>query len=464
MQKTAVFSVIAGLVFLLSGTSSGQISGLDSLRISGYGAMEMGQMVRGWLGEPTKTEHKWQEHFFGKLMTSAYVNKRTVVEFGFEVHYQYSAHQVSTWYPSSFPGIAISLDRAVLNSKLFEGVASVSIQVGYFPFKYNMEARNLGEYLFRSGCYPTYVTNNFDFPLNRLLGFNVGNSLFPGNDLFSINQNFLLTSETETYPYGDVSLSYLVSANVLKKAFNIGGGICAHRIFPVDKTPHEDGANGTIAEINNVRPDTNFLGQPITVGDTTFFSFAGTKLMFHLTFDPKAFFQSDIFGKEDLKLYGELAILGVKNYPVYVDSANGIGTNPDQTARYDILKERMPIMLGFNIPTFKILDVLSFEWEYWENRYLNNKFNQIWGESGIRYPLPSYYSVLPENKLASNAAGKVKWSVYAKKQFNNMSIVAQCGRDHRQVYINVDPRANCFADELIRANDWYYLIKVGYGF
>jgi hypothetical protein len=324
----------------------------------------------------------------------------------------------------------------------------------------------MGEYLFRSGIHPTFVTNNFDWPKNRLLGVNVENSLLNSNDYFSIKQNLLLTSEAETYPYGDVSLSYLVSFNVLKKAFTLGSGICAYRVFPVDEkatTPHQGGANGTIAEIKNVRPGTDFLGNPITVGDTTFFSFAGTKLMFHGTCDPKAFFQSDIFGKEDLRLYGELAILGLRNYPVYVDSVNGIGTNPDMTTRYDLRSERMPFMVGFNIPTFKILDVVSFEWEFWANRYLNNRFNQISGTNGTRYPLPTQPS-LTGNKLDSNAVGKVKWSIYAKKEFKNVAIVAQCGRDHRQVFAMSDPRFSDYGDNLIKSKDWYYLIKVAYGF
>jgi len=467
MQKIAVFSVIAGLVFLLSGNSSGQISGLD-LKISGCGAMEMGQVVHGWYGTG-ELAHKWQEHFWGKLVASANTNERTSLEFGFEFHYQYSATTAFTYIPSFFPMVTFNLDRANVNYKLLEGAAPISMKVGYFPFKYNPEARNMGEYLFRSGIHPTFVTNNFDFPKNRLLGVSVENSLLKDNVLFSINQNLLLTSEAETYPYGDVSLSYLASFNVYKKALTLGGGICAYRVFPVDEkatTPHLGGANGTIAEIKNVRPGFDFLGNPITIGDTTFFSFAGTKLMFHATIDPKAFFQSDImniFGKDDCKLYGELAILGLKNYPVYVDSLNGIGTNPDMTVRYDILKERMPFMIGFNIPTFKILDVVSFEWEYWANRYCNNRFNQLCGSTGTRYPLPTQL-FLSSNCLDSNSAGKVKWSIYARKEFKNMSIVAQFGRDHRQVFNMSDPRFSDYGDNLIKAKDWYYLIKVGYGF
>jgi hypothetical protein len=439
--------------------------GLDSLRITGCGAMEMGQIVHGYYNS-VALDHKWQEHFWGKLGLAAKANERTSLEFGFEFHYQYSATTAFTYIPSFFPLVTINLDKANLNYQLLEGAASLSIQAGYFPFKYNPEVRNLGEYLFRSGIHPTFVTNNFDFAMNRLLGFNIQNALLKDNENFSINQNLLITSETETYPYGDVSISYLLGLNILKKAFTLGGGFSFFRLLPVDEnatTPHLGGANGTIAEVNNIRPGTDPLGNPITVGDTTFFSYAGTKLMFRGAIDPKAFFQTDIFGKEDLKLYGEVAILGLTNYPVYVDSANGIGTNPDITVHYENLNERMPFMFGFNFPTFKILDVLSFEMEIWANRYLNNRFNELCGTNGTRYPLPTKLA-LSSNSLDSNSVGKVKWSVYAKKEFKNFSIVAQFGRDHRQVFAMSDPRFSDYGDNLIKAKDWYYLIKLGYGF
>jgi hypothetical protein len=465
MQKIAVFLVMGGLVLLLSGITAGETTGLDSLRISGCGAMEMGQVVHGWYGN-WELAHKWQEHFWGKLVASAKTNERTDLEFGFEFHYQYSVTSAFTYIPSFFPMVSVILDRAYVNYKVLEGAYPVSVQAGYFPFKYNPEVRNIGEYLFRSGCYPTFVTNIFDWSVCRLLGFNVENSLFKGNEMFSVDQNLIISTETEMYPYGDVSISYLFSLDIMKRAFNLGGGISAFRILPVDEkatTPHKDGADGTIAEVKNVRPGTDQYGNLITVGDTTFFSFAGTKLMVRGSIDPKAFFQSDIFGKEDLKIYGELAVLGLKSYPVYVDSLHFIGTNPDITVRYDILKERMPFMVGFNIPTFKFFDVVSFEWEYWANRYLNNRFNQLLGTTGTRYPLPTQ-PALPANRLDSNSVGKVKWSIYAKKQFKNVSVVTQFGRDHRQVFALSDPRMADYGDNLIKSKDWYYLVKVQYGF
>ena len=61
----------------------------------------------------------------------------------------------------------------------------MDLAVGYFPYKYNPEARNLGEYLFRSGTYPVYLTNDYDFPLARVAGLRYGLNF--SNDLLGIH-------------------------------------------------------------------------------------------------------------------------------------------------------------------------------------------------------------------------------------------------------------------------------------
>ena len=73
-----------------------------------------------------------------------------------------------------------------------------NLDVGYFPIKYNDNARNLGEYLFRSGTYPQYLTANFDFAAARVTGLNAFGMLF-GN----FNYKALLTINTEGATMGD---------------------------------------------------------------------------------------------------------------------------------------------------------------------------------------------------------------------------------------------------------------------
>jgi hypothetical protein len=483
MRKIVVFPLIAGLIFLLSNGAFGQDSDKDTLaeptselpvkdslstsggdqfnvlknlKLSGWGAFEFGQIMHGMYFS-SQLDHKWQECFDSRLTATAQVNDRLLINISTAISYQYSTLQITTNGPSMLPGINVCLDRADLAYTPIPGNFPLMIQVGYFPFKYNPEARNLGEYLFRSGCYPTFVTNNFDFPMNRLLGLNIENTLFKDNSIISFHQNLLLTSETELYPYEDISLSYLPSVSVWNNVFTLGGGICGQRMFSVDNentTPHD---SKTISEVTNIKDTVDQVGTPITIGDTTFFSFAGVKAMGHMTFDPKPLFPSRIFGPEDLKLYGELAVLGLKNYPYYKDS----------TIRYDILSERMPIMVGFNFPTFKILDVLSLEFEYFKNRYYNSYFYETYGTQTGRLPLPYLQAVGDRTGTDSlSYAHNVKWSVYAKKSLGrNVAIVAQVAKDHRHAFINLsDPRYGDYGDNLTTAKDWYYMVKVAYGF
>jgi hypothetical protein len=429
---------------------------MDKLRVSGWGGIEFGQIMHGlYFNAPL--DHQWQECFRSRLDFTAPVSDRLVINVGTEIWYQYSTLQTATNGPSYLPGINIILDMADLTYQLLDGAFPLSLQAGYFKFKYNEEATDLGEYLFRSGCYPTFVTNNFDFPMARLLGLNLESTLLKDNSVFSAHQNLLLTSETDLYPYEDISLSYIASVSFWKRAFLLGGGICGQRMFSVNQnatTPHD---GRTISEINNVRPALDPNGLAITTGDTTFYSFAGTKVMGRATVDPKAFFAANIFGPEDLKIYGEMAVLGLKNYKVYVDSS----------VRYDLLSERMPIMVGFNVPTFKILDVLSLEFEYFKNRYYDSYFNETEGSQGTRLPLPYIQAVADRSGIDSvSYAHNVKWSVYAKKSIGrNVQIVAQVAKDHRHAFINLsDPRYGDFGDNLSTPKDWYYYIKLAYGF
>jgi hypothetical protein len=91
--------------------------------------------------------------------------------------------------------------------------------------------------------------------------------------------------------------------------------------------------------------------------DTTFISFAGVKLMAHATVDPKPLFGSpEILGPEDLKVYGEVALLGLENDKAHKDL-------------YGDYRHRMPVMAGFNIPAFRLLDVLSLEVEWYGAKF-----------------------------------------------------------------------------------------------
>jgi hypothetical protein len=186
-------------------------------------------------------------------------------------------------------------------------------------------------------------------------------------------------------------------------------------------------------------------------GDTAYYTFRGTKLMAGIALDPKRIFLRDncgIFGENDLRLYGEAAILGVKNYPA--STANPFG--------YDTLLRKLPVLLGLNFPCFKILDVLAIEAEWYGSRYPNS-FQEV-ASSGLPIPAP-----INLNRDSSDyASDDWKWSVYASKSLGkNFKIVGQVARDHlrhlSQFVENVD-REEMFSTK----KHWYWMTKAEFRF
>jgi hypothetical protein len=213
-------------------------------------------------------------------------------------------------------------------------------------------------------------------------------------------------------------------------------------------------------------------------GDTATYTFAGTKIMGRLSIDPKALFKSDLFGKEDLKIYAEAAILGLKNYPACVNAdsmtgayendiwfANVNGDTFNIATRYDDIMKRIPIMFGINFPTFKLLDVFSFEAEWYGSVYANDMTQYI--RDG--YPLP----ICPRNSpwqsygYEDSTKDNWKWSIYAKKTLaNHFFIVAQIASDHLRWDYSADygKQSGLLTEALTQPRHNYWIIKLGYSF
>jgi hypothetical protein len=100
---------------------------------------------------------------------------------------------------------------------------------------------------------------------------------------------------------------------------------------------------------------------------------------------------------------------------------------PSSTANpygYDTLLQKMPIMLGFNVPAFKVLDALSVEVEYYQCPYANSFQTQ----ARFLYPLPDQGTL---GSLNYRTGDNVRWSVYARRSLKNgLVFVAQVARDH----------------------------------
>jgi len=332
------------------------------------------------------------------------------------------------------------------------------IHMGYFPYKYNPDVRNLGEYLFRSGTYPGWLRTISFVPEARLTGLLISTTAFNTwkNDL-------LVTTEMDMYPFYDLSYT-LISSIKVGRVLDIGGGIDLSRLTP---------ANGKLTrreKDQNNNPCPFYMKNLVTVWDTIagtldtisgdtagYYTFAGTKIMGRLSIDLKGFLPegaASIFGENDGKIYGEFDILGLENQGDY----------------YKKLSERIPVTFGFNVPTFKLFDVLSCEFEYYTNPYPNNYRFQVMAM------LPKYGGTpAPDDQTDyENGFTKIpgidynwswyqhdswKWSVYFKKSIGkNYSIRGLAARDHLRNMSN-SLTARDYDESLTKTNQWYWALR-----
>jgi hypothetical protein len=410
-----------------------------NMKQCGFLGLEGGEIVKGIQDENNQPDgseisKSWQERFLFNYGTELSLSKRlhlfTTIECQMSFSYPYD--QTAEWEDHQ-PQFSFYPDRAEAVYSI-GNIESPYLQVGfgYFPFKTDPDAKNLGDYLFRTGTYPVYVINTFNRPYARLLGLRVSSMLF--NDL---HKDILLTSSVSLPPLVDGSLSYLVSYSLFR-VVDVGAGISFAHLFPVDNhltTPQD--------------PTTSYIKAK---GDTSHYTFAGTKPMVRFAIDPKPLIPWDGFGKDDFRLYGEVCITGwedYNNYNITVDtSAGGIGNY------YANRKDRTLYMLGFNVPTCKFLDVLSGELEWFPDRYPNNGY-YMFGQTNLSLPKP--------HLTPSMGTGKVYplyWSVYIKKTIvDKCALILQFARDHMRP-INNNYQYQYTEDVLERKGDWWWAFRL----
>ena len=395
---------------------------------SGFAYYQIGQIEKQSPRTSEAIEKPFDQHFNGRFTLSATMNRQLQIIVGAEA--EFGANLNDNQHKKDF-----SLKEA-------QGIYSfgdpensyLQIAAGYFPFKYNPEAKNLGEYMYRTGTYPGYVISDFDNAKYRLMGFRASSLLFD-----ALQFHALFTSEYLVHPYFDYSLSFITSLkfpnNLIDfglphNLIDIGGGVDFDRIIPIipEKTTKDQPEYIVRDSLNN---------PIIENGDTLHFTFKGTKVMARLTLDPKRLLPfADIFGKEDAKLYGEIIFLGLKNY----------GTE------YPDIMERMPVMFGFNVPTLKILDVLSCEAEY----YGSNEAQKL--------DIPTSGIPVPDRFPAGVSRTPWKWSVFAQKTVvKGFAIKGLVGRDH---YRPINPNGGTYnaIERMNGPGDWHYKLRIMYSF
>ena len=381
-----------------------------------------------------------------------------------------------------------------------------STTFGNFAFNYNKDVKNLGLYMLRGTVYPGFLESGFEHPrVDTSIGDFFG-ALFTSH-YGAFENHLLIQNERQYAPRFDWHLGYITKYHY-KNIFTLGAGFNYNRILPAYNnitSPKADSINTADERKDQSHPyDVKFfelttlrdsLGNKLL--DTTgkeiqvvghVYSHAGIKLMGMFSFDPKPLL--GLSAGEDLKVYGEIGLIGVKN----------------QGKVYAKRSERIPIVIGFNLPTFGLLDVLSLEVEHYGARYKNDTRKLDYKDPNIHLPItqverrPSAVPVslrdywkdqdiktdsltgevsvvvgqdtiqLPKQSNVNNlTSDDIKWSLYAKKTIHKSIVFSgQIANDHFRpapalISNPINPRFGTHT-VFTTLKDWYFMFKIGYLF
>lgn len=378
---------------------------------------------------------------------------------------------------------AVSIGQASARYRFGDADTYTSaLSFGLFPYKYNPDSRNLGEYLFRSTPYPTTTINGSWDLINssyaKLKGIRFETSLWEGR----WKNDFLATLSDETFPLNDLSLAYLTSLKL--GALTLGAGVNFANLLPsspslstpenrynsyftyagttyyADDTYYQSaakyfeeqaGKSATPADsllasarkadferiaklvdsLNKAETD-GTLAQPL---GRKYYTYRGTLMMARASLD-----LASLFGmSQEFKLYGEADVLGWTNYPIF----------------YENRGDRMPLMAGISVPTWGMLDNLSMEVEYWKNRY-----PIIYVKALVDgRPIVDYNAMSPRIDITSPyAKDDWKWSVHATRSIGkSFALIGQVANDHtRPIRYDFSPYKY---ETMLDSRAWYFLLR-----
>ena len=110
----------------------------------------------------------------------------------------------------------------------------------------------------------------------------------------------------------------------------------------------------------------------------------------------------------------------------------------------------MPILLGFNIPTFRVLDYLSIEVEWWKNPYPDNSIVNGFSEH--------IDGIAARQYLDNN----VKWALSLDKSISKFEFKACAASDHI-FYKTFAPQSEGGFEQTLRFHgDWQWWVELRY--
>ncbi len=407
-------------------------------RFGGAGWFQFGRVERSQTigtGSANDYNKNWMQSAGAQVNSSLRIDEHWDAAMGLgvvQVHLMRGARSNANWYPFYVPYVAEA--RITYSTPLVSETDQLQLTVGNFPYAYSSDAHNLGQYLLRGYVYPGALVSGFGNIYGGLARYRSG----------GFRNDLILKSEAEDKPQFDFSVANITTYQVAP-GFEIGAGVNFYRLLPQDSkltSPNKDCeddlgpyAGGTqrnpcyVIDTSGSSPDT------VTV------SLAGTKVMARFSLDPKILFgwmgaAGRPWGKQDWIVYGEAALLGIKDYPVY----------------YDDKARRIPVMVGFNIPAWGYLDNLSLEVEYYASK---NSSDNLAAQNGSAIPVV--------NPDVNNARDDWKWSLQAGKVLmGNLKLSAQVANDHSRLGGSHDLATG--VEAYTTPKDWYWTCKLAYFF
>lgn len=499
--------LVAGLLAFGAAASHGE-EALDVKRSPLHfgGFQEFGMIREGLLGSTPihLMKDEWIDRFGTFIVQEAIINDRLELKGGIggifewpkpeKTNEQFGGSQYKMFY------VGPSVAKAMYHFGGMDG--TYAFGGGMFGYRYNPDANNLGDYLFRSQPYPSSILTGGNGGLTAigdqftvLQGFH--GTMRAGN----LSLDMLAVTETGLPPLYDWSFGFVGGYKVADGLLDLGAGVNFKRLLTIksEKTQVEALENsyfkkggvwysGQVAKYNN--PSTFLAGKAreayakntkadSVLGDSyiaqavpfqaivdslkeggpwldstgkvpgaKYYTPAGIMLMGRASLDLKKLFESDAFSSEDLRLYAEIAVLGVQNYPVY----------------YEKITDRMPVMVGFNVPTFRLLDLLSVQMEYYNSPNLNNTYTVGQKNWAIPYlPEDTHFSENEWNDLTKH--DNVSWSIVARKRFlGALTAHAQVARDHmRTIGTDWFYGSRYEPNEILhKTSSWYWMFQLGW--
>jgi hypothetical protein len=454
---------------------------------------EFGMLQAGRFGSSEAFSDEWVDNFGAFITQSASVGDRWYFNIGLGGIFQFQKPEEinAEWGGTQTRNFFAGPTVADVEYELRPGSPrSWRVGVGLFPFKYNRDAANLGEYLFRSGPYPTYImTGGYSFINSasaQLQGFK---TRFQAGNLTV--DGFLLT-ETVMPPLYDLSLAAVARYRAFDGLLDLGAGVNFKRIVPIRpskttlrdafhnnayfKGPDGEYYSGNLSYYANERnfyqldpADSNeyraaaarfdSVSAWTTAGgsfapDYEYYTQAGVLVTATAAVDLKKLLPpSPLLGPEDLRLFAEVALLGVKNYPVF----------------YEKRTERMPVMLGANLPGFGFLDLVSVQYEYFASPHRDSYLESI-SSNGATPEFVEFNDKLLSRETYGDGLKRDdhSWSILLRKNLTRgLAVNVQAARDHARMVSHayyagpgLAPTAIFYTTD---KKNWYWMAQFSFG-